>query len=1335
MEEGNLIVGIGASAGGLESIQKLFGKIPSDLDATFIIIQHLSPDFKSLMPELLSKHTKIKIETAEDGQEIEPSCIYLNQRNKDLAVKDGKFVLSDKTKTDGLNLPIDSFFNSLAEEFKQKSIAIVLSGSGSDGSRGVRRIKEEGGIIIVQDPNTAQFDGMPNSTISTGLVDYIDTPENIASFIESMSLKSSGLIPTHKNTFEEKVNDILDILSRESTIRFKSYKRNTINRRIEKRMSLVHKTDINDYIDYLNNSQNERQILVSDFLIGVTSFFRDNDAFEELIENVIPEICESKHNQDTIRIWIPGCSTGEEVYSIAILFDDYIRKNQIATDYKIFATDVDSKAVAKAGLGIYNINSADEIDEEILNDYFIKTGDKFQIIQKVRDKIVFSVHNILTDPPFIRLDLISCRNLLIYLDIESQRHILLQFQFSLNKGGFLFLGNSENLGESASNFKVISSKWKIYKSKFEHVKRFGKSLSNGLNPITKHLNNTKDLKKRLTTDNKLSSYEQFVLNNVEDAIIFIDAEYNIKYMNKVASNIIVNQEGMFDSNILNKTDENLSSVISINLRKAKKENVPVKVNKVPIEIENEIKLFNVSISKVNTASIENNYVLRLEELPHNQNKVEEEDFKKDFISNERIVELENEIKSTREVLQSVVEDLEASNEELQSSNEELMSSNEELQSTNEELQSVNEELYSVNTELQDKNRELETVNNDLSNLMDSSEIGTLFLDDSLRIRTFTKALKKNFELLESDIGRPLKSFASNFNNDQREIIFEDCVNALDKFKSTERQVNDLNGRTFITGVRPFLTDKRKVDGVVLTFIDISDLRKTQDNLILAEKKFETLFDNMNEGFVNFEMIRNNDEEVVDLKYLVVNTFYESIIDLKHENLTDQLYSKISEKLLDPFDWLEILKEEFNLEGASQREIFVDNKYYQLNIFKNNSYEIGVTISDITDTKNYQDKLLDAIQKAEIASSYKNMFLANMSHELRTPMNSVIGFSKLLRRDDLEREEILQYLSIIENSSNQLLALIDDIVDVAKIEAGEMKFNIEEFRLDKLLKELTITYSNTLKTLERENIKIINDNSDIDQFILNSDEMRIKQVLMNLINNSIKYSLKGEIHFGFEYGDDLLKFYVSDEGIGIPQKEMQNVMKSFQRLDDDDTGGAGLGLSICKGIVELLDGEIYFDTDWKNGTKVYFTIPNTGYSNDFVEEGEKEGNKSIDDYDLSGKKFLIVDDEKMIHEFYSVFFSKTNLEIDNVYSGSDAIDKTSTNDYDLILMDIKMPKMSGVDAMKIIKENGFKNKIVAQTALALQEDKPKFLEDGFDYYVSKPIDENEMCKIIEEAILA
>lgn len=358
----------------------------------------------------------------------------------------------------------------------------------------------------------------------------------------------------------------------------------------------------------------------------------------------------------------------------------------------------------------------------------------------------------------------------------------------------------------------------------------------------------------------------------------------------------------------------------------------------------------------------------------------------------------------------------------------------------------------------------------------------------------------------------------------------------------------------------------------------------------------------------------------------------------------------------------------------------------------------------------------------------------MSHELRAPMNSEIGFSKLLKREDLEREEVLQYLSIIENNSNQLISLIDDIVDVAKIEANELKLHISEFRLDKFLSELELTYKNTLKMFERENLIVINDNKDLDGFVLSSDEFRLKQVIMNLINNSIKYSYEGEIHYVFECGDDYLKFYVSDEGIGIPEEKREQVMKSFQRIDEDQSKGAGFGLSISKGIVELLGGEIYFDKERKIGTKIFFTIPNNGYSGEVLDYNKEEEMKNIDDYDLSGKKRLIVDDESMIHEFYSVFFSKTNLEIDNSYSGKDAIEKASKKNYDLILMDIKMPKMSGVDAMKQIKINGFPNKIVAQTALALQEDKPKFLDAGFDYYLSKPIDEDVMCKIIEEAIL-
>lgn len=449
----------------------------------FVIIQHLSPNFESLMSELLAKHTKMKIFTAEDKQTISPNCVYLNQRFKNLHIKGKKLYLLDRGPKHNLNLPIDIFFHTLGEEFKEKSIGVILSGTGSDGSQGIRTIKEGGGIIMAQDPESAQFDGMPNSVIATNLVDFIMTPKNIAEKISKIPTNRAQ-VDIHTDTdgsTESLINNILEIVFQFSGIDFREYKKNTLLRRIEKRMNIHNIEHLSDYVDFLLLKDEEKQGLKEDFLIGVTRFFRDTEAFTELEKQIIPAICQSKNKKDTVRIWVPGCSTGEEVYSIAMLVDDHIRSNKLNLDFKIFATDIDPLAIAKASAGAYQYNVVSEIRKGYIDRYFIKSGVKIQIIKSIREKIVFSIHNVFKDPPFIRMDLLSCRNMLIYFDHKIQRRTLHKFQFALNQFGYLFLGSS-NLLNNALKFSEKGTIEFGFRMKDQRMEFFVKDEGIGIDP-------------------------------------------------------------------------------------------------------------------------------------------------------------------------------------------------------------------------------------------------------------------------------------------------------------------------------------------------------------------------------------------------------------------------------------------------------------------------------------------------------------------------------------------------------------------------------------------------------------------------------------------------------------------------------------------------------------------------------------------------------------------------------------------------------------------------------------------------------------------------------------
>ncbi|MFV9551922.1 chemotaxis protein CheB [Algibacter sp. PT7-4] len=962
-------VGIGASAGGLKALQELFDSIPSNTGMAFVIIQHLSPDFESLMPELLSKHTSMPIYTAKEKQNLKPNCIYLNIRTKNLQIKGSKLHLQDRDPKSKLNLPIDIFFHTLGEEFKDKAVAVILSGTGSDGSRGIRTVKESGGTIIVQNPSNAQFNGMPNSAINTNTADYILNIKEIANTLVKKPTKLP-LIDTNTNYIDEVENNIKKILTnvfKFSGIDFREYKKNTLLRRIEKRMNINNIHNLDDYAKLIENNTNEKQALKEDFLIGVTRFFRDEEAFLDLKKHIIPEICTSKKRGDTIRIWIPGCSTGEEVYSIAILFQEYITENKLNINFKIFATDIDPRGLNIAGFGLYDVNIINELDKDYLERYFFKNGERFQIIKSIREKIVFSNHNLISDAPFINMDFISCRNLLIYLDINIQKKVMQNFQFSLNIFGYLFLGNSESLRGISKYFKTINSKWKIFqnitKPKYSsnHIQAFSKLKEQ----FSSRKNMSFELKK--PSSNNLDEYifDKYLSRRYSPDSIFIDSNFNILFITGGVGKKLYHSEGAFQNNLLKVVNTETANIIRTGIRRLENEKQDILITNIINKTEHGNFTFDLKFHKPLYNQKLNNYYL----IEFSEEKISNKKDKDAVVisninisesSNQRIEDLEYELNAVKADLQKAIEELETTNEELQSSNEELMASNEELQSTNEELQSVNEELYTVNTELQEKNDELTNLSNDVSNLLDNTEIATAFLDTNLRIRKFTPALKNIFNLHDDDIGRPLANFTSNFDDNTRKLIINNAKLTLEKLTTIETQLEDSYGNFYFQRISPFITSNKTIDGIVITIDNINKIKEIEKELAEKDIKYHNLFENLNEGFIHAKIITDKKGKAIDWQYLDVNPAYEKLLNLNAKDLIGQRVTKILPGLVnDPNKWIEkygqtaLTGEETKIEGY----VKALDKYFYVNAFSPKKGEFAATVSDFTELKRKEEALI------------------------------------------------------------------------------------------------------------------------------------------------------------------------------------------------------------------------------------------------------------------------------------------------------------------------------------------------------------------------------------------
>ncbi len=1190
------IVGIGASAGGLDAIQKLFNQIPPDIGMAFVIIQHLSPDFKSLMPELLAKHTEMPIYTAEDQQEVHPNCIYLTHRNKNLVIKDNKLILLEKAPKHNLNLPIDIFFHALGEELKEKSIGIILSGTGSDGSRGIKTIKESGGIILVQDPLSAQFNGMPNAAISSGLAEFISEPEAMAKILEKIPNISLA-----KDLVNDKENDnlflsILEEINRSTGIDFKQYKRNTLVRRIEKRMSLKNKEQLIDYLDLMKSSPEEVVLLKQDFLIGVTSFFRDREAFEKLKSAVIPSLFHNKKPTDIIRVWVVACSTGEEAYSIAMLIDEYIQENQIRNDFKIFATDIDNTAVQVAGSGKFHIGNISELDRKYLDTYFIKNVDSIQIIKRIRDKMVFSSHNAIKDTPFIRMDLVSCRNMLIYLNVTSQQKVLTNLLFALNPGGHLFLGLSESISDIGGYFSVVDQKAKIFKNiatdkptpYFEHPETSPRMLIG-------RGNKERETKTEQTFKEQTELvFYRFLSNAYSPSCIFFDAQFNILYIKGDAGKYLQFKEGVFQRNLLKLIDEVTATVLQEKVKSLQEENKILVIKKILIETSDQQKSFDIQLQRLSEADgLKDCFLIQFSDrsIP----VTEEIEFSKipfEKVQDVKMKELELELSQTKVQLQNVVEELETSNEELQASNEELMASNEELQSTNEELQSVNEELYTVNYELQEKNKELNSLNNDTNNLFNSTDVGTLFLDADLRIRKFTPSLQKHFKLNDKDIGRSISNFAATFKEDIRLKMIEDSVKSLNEVVALEDEIKDDEGKYYIRRISPFITLDRKVDGVVITFVDVTHLRNLYNTLEDKERIIEK------ESLYNKSIIENNSFYVVktDLQgnYTYFNKYFSEMFGVKLEdwvgkNSLESILGDDHEACMKAVEKCFIEPEKsvwVNLRKPSPNGII--NSQWEFKLLRNESgelFEILCLGHEITSLIKKQEELQAQLN---INMEQKNrliQFAHILSHNFRSHVANLKGLVSLAEALPLEeREDFFGMIKTVANSLDETLINLNETISIQTNDHILIK-NIS------ILQAMKLVENSLSLTIADANARIMYDFSESD--IIQANPAYLDSILLNLITNAIKYRKPNQVPYinvKLVQLENATQLIIQDNGMGIDLVKNGNKVFGMYKTFHGNKDAKGLGLFITRTQVEAMQGSIKMESEPGQGTTLIIELP-------------------------------------------------------------------------------------------------------------------------------------------------
>ena len=805
------IVAIGASAGGLEALEAFFSNTPPELGISFVVIQHLSPETKSFMRELLQAKTKLAVHRVENGTKIEPNRVYVNPPGMEVSLVNRTLHSTEPRTGKAPLFPIDSFFRSIAESEKEKAICVILSGTGTDGTLGLKAVKEAGGVAIVQDVSQAKFDGMPRSAIGTGLVDVVLPVEKMAERILNYT-KRPPIMVTETNGRVSKAllnltEKILLLIRSHTGVDFMDYKHTSISRRIERRMATHQIDSIEDYFRYLDENPSEVEALAKDFLIGVTRFFRDPEVFEVLSEKVLSDLIRNKRQRSTLRIWVPGCSTGEEAISIAILLVEYMEKVNIRHDIQIFGTDLDPTAIDRARLGEYPESIASDVSEERLERFFVKSQHTYRINKLIREKIVYAVQNLIQDTPLSKMDLISCRNVLIYMGTKLQRKVLPLFHYSLSEGGYLFLGSSESIGRFDDLFYTTEAHCKIYQRK-----GIGPRPWAGMFPLTDEaLATTLPVQGQIDHTNVDLSHlsAQAMLDLFAPAHVIVDEKYEILFTHGAVEKYLKLPEGKPSINILKMAKDGFSLQLELALYEAAREGKPVNIANLALGEKEEYQIFDLAVNPLTEpkglsviAFIEKDAPKR----PKKNKKASSPD-----VVDPHVVRLERELQAMREHLQTTVEELQASNEELKSANE--------------ELQSTNEELNTLNSELQKSLNSTSELKNDLGSLLSSTEIASIFLDNRLHIRRFTPFTTKIFNLIETDIGRSIGDITSKATGLN---LLKTASEVLDTLRRESFDIQDDDGKWYSIRVLPYRTTENVIDGVVINLVDINEVKCAQE---------------------------------------------------------------------------------------------------------------------------------------------------------------------------------------------------------------------------------------------------------------------------------------------------------------------------------------------------------------------------------------------------------------------------------------------------------------------------------------------------------------------------
>ena len=1347
------VVGIGASAGGLQAAMRLFEHIPSNTGMAFVLVLHLSPRHESNAAAILQRATRMPVLQVAETVPIEPDRVYVIPPAAQLMMVDGKLKLESNERSPGRPVAIDVFFRTLAQAHGERAVAVVLSGTGSDGTVGLGDIKAEGGVSIAQLPSDAEYDGMPSAAIASERVDFVlpavEMPQKLVELWENarrIQIPQAHAIGIRSDEpagaealsrAEEALRGVMAMLTARTGNDFHHYKRATVLRRIERRMQVTHQPDLPAYRDYLAGNPAETEPLLQDMLISVTSFFRDRTAFDALERAFDANIAARRPLPSQVRAWSVGCATGEEAYSLAILLND-LHTPGSPLPVQVFGSDIDERALGFARSGVYPEAILTDVPLGRLRQHFQKEGGAYRIKKQLREQVMFATHNILRDPPFSRVDVISCRNLLIYLEREVQMQVLEIFQFALNPGGLLFLGSAETADCLPAAFSVLDKKHRIYR--VDPAPRLRSNLVplNGA-AIAGFMSTKAPIRPPAPPSSPVSHLHQRLIDEHQPASIALDEHGKVLHTSTGASRYLRHADGVPSEMAVDLVRAELTSALRNSLLLAQQSGRSVAAAPVRLEVHGVAKVVLLTIRPSPQGATGRSMLLVIDELDQClfplDGETEGERDRVRGVLEEEVRRLQLALRGSMGESSDSTEALRTAYEELQSINEELRSTSEELETSKEELQSVNEELTTVNFELKGKVEESSKINDDLSNLIASMNIATVFVDRAMRIKRFTPLALDIFNILATDVGRSLLDLTHRLDYP---ALREDLWQVLETLRFVEREVRGQGGRWFLARLSPYRTNEDRIEGAVINFIDVTALHRAQEELRARDERLRLVAESTKEYAI---ATLDNDGDVTSW-----NRGAELLFGYTEREMLGQHFGS----LFVPEDRAAGRPEQ-ELGEAREHGRSIDERWH---VRKDGSrfFCSGITTTfqdgeengfakicrDLTERQlleRQREELLAAEQQVrqqlEAASSMRSEFLAVTSHELKNPLNLILMRTELLARAAPVRSDpaLLRSVDVIRRTVRAQSQIIDDLLDLSRLSTGKLSLHRTAVLalpvVERIVEALTSDAQGkgVALSVTGENLTVF------------ADSVRLEQVIWNLLSNAMKFTQSGgRIDVALERSDSYAQLSVGDTGRGIDPDVIHKIFDMFEqggaKASTRETGGLGIGLALVKQLVALHDGHVEAHSDGLGrGSTFRVRIPlYSSVAGDHPDEPTEQGQ-------LTGLRILAVEDNVEALESMTALLSLEGAQVIGALSAPEALALAEAQDFDLVLSDLAMPGTGGLDLIRELQKRPRSTRwpAIAISGFSSAEDRARARAAGFAAFLEKPLAIDELHKRVRAMV--